>query len=167
MGESDKTNKLLALDVISERAGHFWDIEMIKSQKKGKKQWHFYGCTAYGGPNSCTFFEWFDPKPPKRFADVIQNLLEANESLSNDNHNMMKMNSELRMALRETTKKADELADDVDGMVAANVVLGEDLTTCVISQRRLRSALVAVLSVLIACVLLRVVNNWVVPVGSV
>ncbi|MED6128064.1 hypothetical protein PIB30_094105 [Stylosanthes scabra] len=119
----------------------------------------FYGCAAYGGPNCCTFFEWFDPEPPKRFADVIRNLLEANESLSIDNHNMMKTNFELTAALRETTKKAEELAADVDSMVASNVVLGEDLTTCVVSRRWLRSALVAVLSALIACVWLRVVNN--------
>ncbi|MED6127194.1 hypothetical protein PIB30_085775 [Stylosanthes scabra] len=73
----------------------------------------FYGCAAYGGPNCSTFFE-------------------SNESLSTDNHNMMKTNSELTAALRETTKKAEELAADVDGMVASNVVLGEDLTTCVV-----------------------------------
>ncbi|MED6112800.1 hypothetical protein PIB30_064989 [Stylosanthes scabra] len=119
----------------------------------------FYGCAACGGPNSCTFFECFDPVPPKRFVDVIRNLLEANESLSTNNHNMMMTNSELTAALRKTTKKAEELAADVDGMVASNVVLSEDLTTCVVSRRRLRSALVAVLPALIACVWLRVVNN--------
>ncbi|KAI3443098.1 uncharacterized protein J3R85_000466 [Psidium guajava] len=55
-------------------------IVMAKTKKNAGRRFH--GCAKFNGPGCCDFFMWVDPKISDRARDVIVDLLERNQALS-------------------------------------------------------------------------------------
>ncbi|KAL3737714.1 hypothetical protein ACJRO7_019271 [Eucalyptus globulus] len=55
-------------------------ILMAKTKKNAGRRFH--GCAKFDSPSCCNFFMWMDPKIPNHVRDMIVDLLERNQTLS-------------------------------------------------------------------------------------
>ncbi|KAF8011931.1 hypothetical protein BT93_I0148 [Corymbia citriodora subsp. variegata] len=55
-------------------------ILTAKTRKNAGRR--FYGCAKFDGPSCCNFFMWADPKIPDGARDMIVDLLDRNQALS-------------------------------------------------------------------------------------
>ncbi|KAL3731585.1 hypothetical protein ACJRO7_028466 [Eucalyptus globulus] len=53
---------------------------IAKTKKNAGRR--FYGCAKFDGPGCCNFFMWVDQKIPDQARDMIVELLERNQALS-------------------------------------------------------------------------------------
>ncbi|QHO56900.1 hypothetical protein HN51_011584 [Arachis hypogaea] len=109
----------------------------------------FYGCSGYGTSMKCSFFQWYDPAPPARYADVIRRLLETNEGIRSENTKLKKTRQELLDEMRRLQQSVHETTAELEGAVAASMAMEDNMLASVATTRRRGVVIIVLISVIV------------------